>query len=98
VFLDRMDRYDVRVRQGRGGASLPEEPVTCGPVGSERRRENLDRDGSVERHIPSEKDHAHPAAPEFPIQRVATGYDPLKAEKLGCGTGHQDAPETGRRR
>src|SRR5262249_23508839 len=60
-----VDRNDVGMVEGRRGASLLDEPLAPGRVGSSLGREDLDGDGPVEVGVVSLVHHAHGALAEL---------------------------------
>ncbi len=83
-----MDGDDVRMGQSRSGARLTEEPFACVRLLREVRRQHLDRDVTVQLHIARKVDHAHPAAAQFPLERVLASERGLEIEKLRRASAH----------
>jgi hypothetical protein len=88
ALLHRMDGDDVRVRQPRRRARLAQEALARRRLGGQRRRQQLDRDGAVQRHVARQEDDAHAAAAELAVERVAAGDGGLEVEELGGEGGH----------
>ena len=65
-----VDRHDVGVGELRRDPGLAHEPLAKPGLPREHRRQQLDRDQPVERHLAGQVDHAHAAAPELPLERV----------------------------
>jgi hypothetical protein len=81
LFLDRIDRDDVRVGQLRGGPGLPEKALPQ-PRGVRLGRQEFDRHWAVEPDFPRQVHDAHATPPQLPLQRVAAGDRTLKRDKL----------------
>ena len=66
AFLDGIDRNDVGMAQGGGGARLPLEPLDHAlPHEQEGGRQHLDRHLAVEGEVVREVYRGHPAAPQL---------------------------------
>ncbi len=65
-----------------GGARLAQEPVARLGARRELRRQELDRDEAVERHVAREEHDAHAAAAQLALDGVAAGEDLLEREEL----------------
>lgn len=74
ALLDQVNRDDVGVRQTGRGARFAEKAAPDGGVVRQTTRQQLDRDGTLERQVPGQEDHPHPAPPQLPLmaQRPAT--------------------------
>ncbi len=62
---DVVDRHDVRVIEGRGGAGFLEEPALPVLVRHGIGRQHLERHGALEQGVAGPVDHAHPAGTQF---------------------------------
>ena len=78
---DRVDRDHMWMRKARRRLRFTEETLPEGGLGGEDRREELEGDVAVERHVARQVDHAHPAAAQFPFEGVVPGEDPLEFEE-----------------
>ena len=83
LFLDRVNRDDVGVRQAGRGPGLPEEAVPGLIVERHGLRKELDRHQSVERHIPREQHDAHTAPAKLTLDRIPAGDRFLECQDLG---------------
>jgi hypothetical protein len=75
VILHSVYGANVRVIQGRSGASFQEKTIECGLIASELRWEELERDTATEREILRFVDDAH--APAAELTRDAVVRDGL---------------------
>ncbi len=84
VCLDEVNRHDIGMRQARGGARLLQEAVPFVGERREVRREQLDRDRAVERHITGEQHDPHTATAKLALDRIAAGEQLLEGEEFGA--------------
>jgi hypothetical protein len=71
------------MREARGGPRLLQEAVPIVGAGREMRREQFDRDGAVERHIPGQQHDPHATSPELALDRIAAGEHFLQRQAFG---------------
>src|SRR5690348_7919376 len=67
--IDVVDGHDVGMSQATEGSSFLDE-LTLSLDGRQLGSQDLDGDGTVERHVPSEVHGSHPAEPELVLQFV----------------------------
>ncbi len=72
------------MREAGGGPRLLDETVPLLGTRREVRREQLDRDRAVERHIPREQHDPHAASPELALDGIAAGEHLLKSQQFGA--------------
>ena len=82
--LDEVNRHDIGMREAGGGPRLLEKPVPLVGARREVRREQLDRDRAVERHITGEQHDPHAASAELALDRIAAGEQLLEGEEFGA--------------
>jgi hypothetical protein len=70
VFVDVMERADVRMRELRDDPRLPIEALAELRVGGERVGQHFDRNGAIETRVARLVDLAHPAGAERPQDLV----------------------------
>jgi len=71
-LVDRVDRYDVGVRELGGRARLTEKALPESRLGRELGGQKLQRHGPVERDLVRQVDDAHPAAADLPLEGVSS--------------------------
>ena len=82
--LDEVNRHNIGMREASGGPRLLQEAVPLGGLRREVRREQLDRDRAVERHITGEQHDPHTASPELALDRIAAGEQLLEGQEFGA--------------
>jgi hypothetical protein len=97
-FADTMDGDDVRVREARRHARLPEESLARGGRLGEVRGQDLDGDVAVELYIARQVDDAHATTTELALEGVLTGQGGLQVEELWGRLRHGMKNTTGRAR
>ena len=70
ALVDRVDRHDVRMRQLRRRLRLAQEALAHVGVERELRRQQLDRDASVQAHVRRAVDDGHPASADLRVYQV----------------------------
>ena len=65
VFANVVDRADIRMIEGRGGASLPPEPLQHGQLSGDLVRQKFERHKAPQAGVLSFVDHPHPATADF---------------------------------
>ena len=85
VLLDRMNRHDVRMGEPRGGPRLAEESRPPPRLGGLRRRQELHGHRAIQRQIPREIDHPHPAPAQLAHQGVPARESGLQRQERGRG-------------
>ncbi|MHB8839468.1 MAG: hypothetical protein ACYC7F_11015 [Gemmatimonadaceae bacterium] len=71
----------------RGEPRFAHESVAHLDVIAPLRRQHLDGHRAVELHVAREVDHAHAAAPQLAVERIAAGNGELELEKQRIRTG-----------
>ncbi len=79
-LVGAVDRDDVRVRHGAGGARFAKKTLAHGGVGREVLGERFDRHEPLEPPVAREIDDSHTAAPDHFLDRVVT------RDRLGEGS------------
>ena len=85
--FDEVNRHDIGMREPGGGPRLLDEALALVGAGREVRREQLDGDRAVERHIAGQQHDAHTAAAELALDRIAAGEQLLEGQEFGADRG-----------
>ena len=82
-FVGAIDGYNVGMRKLRGHARFTQKPFARFRYFSERRRQHLERDLSVEPLIASEYNDAHAASAELSVDGVLTAEGGAQGSEFG---------------